>query len=356
MNRRGPTTSDIAKLAGVSQSAVSIILNHSEDAHFSPDTVRKVLNAAEELGYKKRPRAARSALAVPKDTLLILCPVLSNSYYASLVQSVEQEASAKGYFTISCNTYRDIRRERAILSRLAGSGLCGIVFTFVPQSCELVEEINRTIPVVVIGDRNTSISVDTVEMDSVRSGTLVAEHLIKLGHRNIAFVSTTLNEQNAVRLNRLEGIRKVFRESCPGGSVTVLSENVTSEEDLQDMTVEQNIGFRLTNGMLESRQNITAVVAVNDMVAYGAATAILQAGFSVPRDYSVCGFDNNFPSQLPQILLTTVEHFIREKGHNAVNILDRRIRSGEVQAESITRVEYQPRLIVRKSTAKPRAL
>ena len=356
MRRHNPTTSDIAKRAGVSQSAVSIILNNSENAHFSEDTIRKVLNAAEELGYKKRPRATRSPFSFPKNTVLILCPVLSNSYYSSLVQSIEQRAFAKGYFTVVCNTYRDIRRERTILSRLSESGLCGIIFTFIPQSCELVEEINRTIPVVVIGDRNTSINVDTVEIDSVRSGTLVAEHLIKLGHTHIAFVSTSLNKQNAVRLNRLEGVRKAFRESCPEGTITVSSENVTSEEDLQDMIIEQNIGFQLTKEILESDKKITAVVAVNDMVAYGAMTAILQAGFSIPRDYSVCGFDNNFPSQFPQIFLTTVEHFIREKGHNAVNILDKRIRSGEAQAESITRVEYQPRLIVRKSTAKPRAL
>ena len=355
MSCHNPTTSDIARRAGVSQSAVSIILNHPEDAHFTADTIRKVLNTAEELGYKRRPRAARSPVSFPKDTVLIVCPVLSNSYYASLVQSIEQAAFAKGYSTVVCNTYRDIRRERTILSRFSGSGLCGIIFTFIPQSCELVEELNRTIPVVVIGDRNTSINVDTVEIDSVRSGTLVAEHLLRLGHTDIAFVSTTLNEQNAVRLNRLEGVRQAFRESCPDGTVTVSSEDVTSEEDLRDPAIEQDVGFRLTKAMLENKK-ITAVVAVNDMVAYGAMTAILQAGFSIPRDYSVCGFDNIFSSQFPQILLTTVEHFMREKGHNAMNILDERIRSGGVPAESITRVEYQPRLIVRKSTAKPRAL
>lgn len=86
------------------------------------------------------------------------------------------------------------------------------------------------------------------------------------------------------------------------------------------------------------------MVAVNEMVAYGVMTAILKAGFSIPRDYSVCGFDNIFSSHFPQILLTTVEHFIREKGHNAVNILDERIRSGKTKSESITRVEYPPRL------------
>ena len=352
MSSRNPTTTDIARRAGVSQSAVSIILNHPEDTHFSEETVRKVLDAAEKLGYKRRPRANVSPFFFSKDTILILCPVLSNSYYSSLVQSVEQEAYARGYSAIVCNTYRDIRRERTILSRFAKSGLCGIIFTFLPQSCELVEELNRTTPIVVIGDRNMSMNVDTVGMDSVRSGVLVAEHLIKLGHTDVAFVSTTLDESNAIRLDRLEGVQKAFQKA--GGTVTVSSENVTPEEDLQDMMVEETVGFRLTQEVLKQKK-ITAVVAVNDMVAYGAMTAVLEAGFSIPRDYSVCGFDNIFSSHFPQILLTTVEHFIREKGHNAMNILDERIRSGKVQSESITRVEYQPRLIVRKSTAKPRA-
>ncbi|MCI1965959.1 MAG: LacI family transcriptional regulator [Oscillospiraceae bacterium] len=348
-----PTTIDIAKLAGVSQSAVSMILNHPDDAPFTAETISKVLKAAEKLGYKKRRRAVRSPFSFPKDTILIMCPVLSNPYYSSLVQAIEQTAFAKGYSTVTCSTYRDIGREQKILSRFAHGGLCGIVFTFIPQSCELVEELNQTIPVVVIGDRNTSIGVDTVEIDSIRSGELVAEHLLKLGHTNIAFLSTALNEQNAVRLKRLEGIRQFYRRFCPEGNILVSSETDSSEDDLQDPMIEQNIGFRLMKNILDHKK-ITAVIAVNDMVAYGAITSIIQAGFSVPKDYSVCGFDNIFASQFPQIFLTTVEHFILEKGHNAMNILDERIRSGKYQSESITRVEYQPRLIIRKSTGKPR--
>ncbi|OCN02833.1 hypothetical protein A7X67_02965 [Clostridium sp. W14A] len=354
MSERHPTTFDIARLAGVSQSAVSMILNHPDQAHFLPDTIQRVLATAEELGYKKRARVNQSSFSLQKETILILCPVISNPYYSALAQSIEQEASAKGYSTVVCNTYRDIRREQRILAQFSESGLCGIIFTFVPQSCALVEEMNQTVPVVVIGDRNTSINVDTVEIDSIRSGTLVGEHLLKLGHTDIAFLSTTLNEQNAVRLNRLEGIRQIYRKLCPQGSVTVSSRNVTSEEDLRDPLIEQNVGFQLAGKILEHKK-ITAIVAVNDMVAYGAMAAVLEAGFSIPKDYSVCGFDNIFSSQFPQIMLTSVEHFIREKGCNAMNILEGRIRSCKVQTESITRIEYQPRLIVRKSTAKPRA-
>ncbi|HEX3017779.1 MAG TPA: LacI family DNA-binding transcriptional regulator [Caproicibacter sp.] len=355
MNHINPTTLDVARKAGVSQSAVSVILNHSDDAHFTPETIRKVLNAAEELGYKRRPRAAKSLFSFQNDTILILCPVISNPYYSSLVQSIEQEAFAKSYSTIVCNTYRDIRREQKILSQFSDSNLRGIIFTFIPQSCELVEELNQKIPVVVIGDRNTSINVDTVEIDSVRSGNLVAEHLIKLGHSNIAFISTTLNELNAVRMNRLEGIRQVFRKLCPNGTVAVFSENVASADDLNDAMIEENVGYRLAKEVLKNKK-ITAIAAVNDMVAYGAMTAIMQEKYLIPKDYSICGFDNIFSSQFPQIQLTSVEHFINEKGHNAINILDERIHSGKMQTTSITRVEYQPRLIVRKSTAKPRTI
>jgi len=354
MKNHNPTTSDVAIRAGVSQSAVSMILNHPDEAPFSSDTIRRVLNAAEELEYKRRPRALKSPFVFHKDTILILCPVISNPYYSSLVQSIEQEASLKGFSTMVCNTYRDIRREQKILSQFSES-ISGIIFTFIPQSCELVEEINRQIPVVVIGDRNTSINVDTVEIDSVSSGRLVAEHLLKLGHTNIAFISTTLNEQNAVRLKRLEGLDLTFKKKCPEGTVSVMSSAVTSEEDLRNPMTEQNVGYRLAKEVIKNKK-ITALVAVNDMVAYGVMTAILQSGYSIPKDYSVCGFDNIFPSQLLSISLTTVEHFIAEKGCNAVGILDERIHSGEAHTASITRVEYQPRLIVRKSTWKAKSI
>lgn len=347
------TTSDVARRAGVSQSAVSMILNRPESTGFSAETVRRVLSAAEELGYARKERIQEPPLPLGRKTLLIVCPVLSNPYYASLVQSIEQECVKKGYSAVVCNTYRDIRREQNCLAEYAGGNLSGIIFTFVPFSCELIRKISSRIPVVVIGDRNSSVSVDTVEIDSVLSGSLVAGHLLELGHRCVAFLSTTLDEQNAVRRNRLDGLRDTFRKKLPEGNVRVFSASVSSEEDLDNQMVEYDVGFRLAGEAMEDKK-ITALVAVNDMVAYGVIAAVQKAGYAVPKDYSICGFDNIFPSQFPSLSLTTVEHFIREKGREAVNILDARVRSGNSAAASITRVEYRPRLIVRKSTGKAR--
>ena len=348
-----PTASDVAALAGVSQSAVSMILNQKKNLSFSAETIQRVLDAAEALGYTIRPRTASPVQRFEKDTILIVCPVLSNPYYSALVQAIEQQAVAQGFSTLICNTYRDLLKEQEYLSMFESSGICGIIFTFIPQSCDRVERLSTRVPVVVIGDRNTTLNVDTVEIDSIHSGRLVAEHLLSLGHRHVAFISTTLSEQAAVRLKRLEGFCTAFQEVFPNGSVEVKSRTITPSMDLSDPAVEQRVGQELTKECLGDRR-ITAFVAVNDMVAYGVLHAIHEAGFTVPRDYSVCGFDNIFPSGLPPVSLTTVEHYMAEKGHNAVHILCARLRSDSSHSASITRVEYRPRLIARDSTGKVR--
>ena len=348
-----PTALDVAALAGVSQSTVSMILNKRKDQSFSDETVQRVLEATQTLGYTVRPRTASTIQGLPKETILIVCPVLSNPYYSALVQAIEQAALTKGLFTIVCNTYRDIVREQEILSLLEDSGICGILFTFVPQSWERVEKLSRKIPVVVIGDKNTTLNVDTVEIDSIHSGSLVAKHLLELGHQHVAFISTTLSEQAAVRMKRLEGFRNAFLAGCPNGSVEVQSRHVTSAMDLSNPSTEQTVGYELAAECF-SNKKITAFVAVNDMVAYGVLRAVSEQGLSVPKDYSVCGFDNIFPSEIPGVSLTTVEHFIAEKGYHAVQILSARLHSDIQDSPSITRIEYRPRLIVRNSTGKAR--
>ena len=102
---------------------------------------------------------------------------------------------------------------------------------------------------------------------------------------------------------------------------------------------------------------VTAMIGINDMVAYGILDALHSAGHTVPDEYSVCGFDNIFPSQMLNVSLSSVENFVQQKGRSALDILVKRITSRGGQpgaADSITHVEYQPRLIVRTSTGEAR--
>ncbi|MDR4026480.1 LacI family DNA-binding transcriptional regulator [Bilophila wadsworthia] len=341
---------DISRQSGYSPATVSMILSGRTDVSFSADTVRKVRETAEALGYA--PTAKKRPSLFDRKTVLIVCPNVLNPYYSTIVQAIQQAAADKDCDTLAYTTYRDAENEIRILNAVAGSDLAGVVFTMMPQSTELVERVNRLVPVVVIGDRNTSLNVDTVEMNNYSAGAIIAHYMIGLGHKHIAYISTTLNEANSARVRRLEGVRDTYRDECPEGSVIVRSREVTPKEERDNISIEHAVGFELTRKCLGERR-ITAFVAVNDMVAYGVLDAIRAEGRRVPEDYSVCGFDNIFPSQFLPVGLTTVEHYIADKGRNAFEILHSKM-SGESSDRNITRVEFKHHLIVRDSTAAPR--
>lgn len=349
------TLSDIARMTHLSQSAVSLILNGKSGLSFSEETVRRVHDAAVQLNYRKSNQTVMTAKIFDKRAVAIFCPTVSNPYYSGLVQSIEQSARKRKYNTFVFNTYRDPSSEANFLSILQNTDIAGIIFTAIPTVGELVEKINQSIPIVVLGDRNKELDIDTVEIDNYKAGVLVAEHLVSLGHRHIAYISTTLNQDNSARVRRLEGMQDTFRQKSADSSILVKAKTISPLEELNQLSVEHSTGYALTKECLPQK-DITAFVAVNDMVAYGVVDALRSGGFQIPQDYSVCGFDNIFPSQFGDFGLTTVEHHIQEKGNNAFEILLNRIKNivGEnTMSNRITRVEYQPRLVVRKTTTSP---
>lgn len=350
-----PTLNDIARETGLSQSTVSMILNDKDGMSFSEETVRKVNEVSEKLHYIKPGQKSRSKKIFTRKTIAIFCPNVSNPYYATLIQSIEQAARDKNYNTLILTTYRDLNNEVSNLNMIRGTDISGIIFTMLPQAEELVEEISLTVPVAVIGDRNNTVRVDTVEVNNYEAGVLVARHMIELGHHHIAYVSTTLGENNAPRVKRLLGIQDTFKKECADGSVLVKSRVLTPKDELDNLPVEYTVGFELAKECLLDRQ-ITAFVAVNDMVAYGVMDALRSENYRIPEDYSVCGFDNIFPSQFSGLSLTTVEHYILEKGHLAFEILQKKINHAGTEGKlpnPITRVEYQNHLIIRGTTAPP---
>ena len=111
--------------------------------------------------------------------------------------------------------------EARLLRTLSAASIGGIVFCAMPLCPAQAELANRETPVVVIGDRDASLNLDTVELNNYNAGVLVARYLIGLGHRSVACIATPLNKDNSARLRRLEGLRDVFREACPEGRFLV---------------------------------------------------------------------------------------------------------------------------------------
>lgn len=338
------TIKDIAAIAGVSPACVSMILNDRSLSRFSEDTIQKVYQACRDTGYvSKRMQYHKN----PKKAILIICPAVINPYYSTLIQGMEQEAKLRGYLTFIYTTYWDQNAEREILELTVNPQIAGVIFAMIPQQQALAEKISKQVPIVAVGDKTYGLNLDTVDINNYSAGRTIASHLIELGHKHVAYVSTPINSDHSSRMKRCEGLQDEYKLSCPSGSVTIYTQDVTSERELFTIKIEHEVGYNLTKQCLQETPDITAIVAINDMVAYGVRDALIDAGKRIPEDISLCGFDNIYPSHFHGIDLTSIEHSIVERGRSSVRLLANKLSGSSdlIDENAFTRVEYQSRLV-----------
>ena len=347
------TLKDVSQAAGVSLSTASMILNARADVSFSPDTIQSVRQSAEALGYRAPRRRTKGSLPSRK-VIVIVAPNIANAYYSGLIQAVQQAAEQNEFSSLIFTTYRDPSKEEEILDMALTMGVAGMIFTNTPQSMHRVEKVNNKLPIVIMGDRNSSSSVDTVELDNYSAGMLIGRHMLELGHKHIAFITAMMNSANAIRRHRLQGVLDAYEQE-PYCSVRVFTRDHTPLEELNSIDIEQRIGYELALECLEKEHAVSGFVCANDFIAYGVLDAIADKGFRVPDDYSVCGFNNLSSSRLSHVGLTTVEHQADLRARTAFNILLERIKGGN-PANEIARMEYSHMLLERRSTAPYRAL
>ena len=350
MSKKKVTLKDIGNAAGISAASVSMILAKKSLSRFSPDTVDTVYALARELGYERRSDKYN------KKVLVIICPSVINPYFATLIQGMEQEATQRGIDTMLFTTYWDTEKERKVCEFATDPMVAGVVFAMIPQQPELARKLNETVPVVAVGDKQNESGLDTVDVNNFTAGSFVGQHLLKLGHRNVAYVSTGLNTEHSARVRRYEGIRNEFKQAGGEYKLSLYTTEVPSSTELNTVDIEHKTGYSLAKRCIEETPEVTAIVAINDMVAYGVIDAIHDAGFRIPEDYSVCGFDNIYPSSFCGVSLTTVEHYIIQVGKSAIRLISEKIKNGPAimtNSDAVTRVEYRCKLIVRNSTGVP---
>lgn len=352
------TMLDIAKDAGVSISTVSMILNNKQNVSFNDETTNKIYNSAKKLGYIfKKKNETFIKKESPKNIIAVFCPNISNVYYSTIAQAIEQAAYSRNYKTVIFTTFRDENIEKEMVELVMEMNFKGIIFANIPSSISLLEQVSKTFPIVAIGTKSYSLNAPIIEMSYYTEGILIGEHLLELGHKNIVFITTTLDNTSSfsMRYQRLQGIKDVYQKKLRKGdyNIIVRENKVTPEQERNNIDLEFEIGYNSTIDFLKtSSLKVSAFVGNNDMVAYGIMNAILDKGFTIPKDFSVCGFDNDFPSKLSQVSLTTVEQFIHEKGKKAFELLEESIekRKNKIIDNSILTVEYKPKLLKRKST------
>lgn len=354
MKKTKVTAKDVAKYAGVSATTVSMVLSGKSERRFPEKTCRRILDACSELGYVRNHTAVNIA---EEKTLAAITPTLSNMYYVHMAESMQWRARELGYSLMVFNTFREIHQETQVMQLCRQLPIAGMFFLYPPENTMLFQQIGWTKPVIHIYDKDSKSDMDVFEIDGFLIGRIIAEHLIELGHERIALISSTFETKQVTRLRRLEGLRAVYAEHGfdPEQSVIVY----LPEKDLTDMKTPPegyDLGYLLTKRLLERGENVTAFVAVNDIMAIGVMDAVIDSGKRIPEDYSVCGCDNTSVCKFRGVSLTSVESYAKQTGREAVDVLIRKIESGNSSLEvgnspdGITRVEYFPKLIVRKST------
>ena len=353
--RNKVTTRDIAEELGISQSTVSMVLSGRTGVSFTPETIKRVKEAAEAMGYTKPTASEKNRDRALEKTIVILCPMATNGYYSMMIHSITEYARNYGYTVLTATTDRDGANEGIYLELLSKTRLAGLVSLYPLSQVRELDALSKTVPVISVGDKPPSCHFDSVELDSKKPGYLIGEHLLSLGHTRITYISTPIRSREISRINRLNGVKNSFYSyGVPESQLEVRYPSQSAFGQYPRENAEYQNGYAQTLKALADGTKSTAFIGNNDMVAFGIMAALCDRGYRIPNDFCVCGFDNIPLCAMPQISLTTVDHAAMQKGREAVNMIYRKNQQKKqgLERNYVVRLEYEPQLIVRKSSGK----
>lgn len=331
------TIKDVAKAAGVSIATVSRIIN--KNGSVSYDTRKQVEEVIEKLNFQPDQAARTMVMNVSKYIGLIV-PNLSNEYWATLTEVIQKELWAKGYNLMLCIAGEDtesLKREKEILKKLLERKADGVIYYHPPSASNdsknhiLEKYVDSGIPVVTLEQELPFIS--RVSGDHFHGAKNAVEHLIRLGHRKIAFVGGTIGIPE-----REFGYR----------SALMLNDINVNEELIRRTQSSFQEGYEAVKEFIVSKKDFTAIFCWNDLIAFGAIKALESANIDVPKDMAVVGYDDITMASLFKPALTTVRQPIHEIGVNIVELLFERIKDQESNMHT-KNILLQMQLIIRES-------
>ncbi|MEM1540520.1 MAG: LacI family DNA-binding transcriptional regulator [Candidatus Bathyarchaeia archaeon] len=300
-----PTIWDVARLAGVSPTTVSRVLNGQDTSHVSEETRARILQVLEKLDYVPI-KAARILRRQKSGVVAVLLPDISNPFFALLARGVEYIAFQKGMSVMICDSNLSYEKESRYLDILLTEGVDGVVFVPVDRSDgEKLKRLIRHGICVVVADRKAK-GWPVVEADNRGGSYALTKYVIELGYKHIAYIAgppavSTSHE-------RLRGFLKAMREK---GLNPVAVE-------YGDFTFEG--GHALAKKILRE-QNVDLIMCGNDLMAMGALHAAAEMHRNVPYELGITGFDHIQFADLVHPPLTTVEVPAFEIGVKAVQLL-----------------------------------
>lgn len=325
------TMKDIARLAKVSTSTVSHVINGSR---FVSDEIReKVMRVVAELNYTPS-AVARSLKVKATQTIGLLVTATNNPFFAEVMAGVEQYCRQHQYNLIIATTGGDAKRLQQNLQTLMHKQVDGLLLMCGDSRFQAEDELAISVPLVVMDWWFTDLNADKILENSELGGYLATKALIEAGHQKIGII--TGNLKKSVAQNRLKGYKKALEEAhIPLNNDWLIESHFDFEGGVVGM-----------EKLLAASNRPSAVFCCSDTIAVGAYQVIHQQGLRIPQDISVIGYDDIELARYLSPPLSTVSQPKAELGKLAVQMLLKRLKEPEENYQTRT---LNPSLVLRQS-------
>jgi LacI family transcriptional regulator len=279
------TSQDVAKRAGVSRTTVSLVLNNKhQSSQISDKTVQKVLRSAHELGYV--PNAAAQALVRKKSGVIGLVLTrahqqINSDLYLNQVVNGLMDVCHDTNFRVLLDVIEDEDEILTIQRIIQGRQVDGIIFFGPRNNDKTLSLLSKTnFPTVLMGALPDS-NFYSVDVDNLAAAQMATEHLIQLGHQRIGCITNATPSYTAAA-DRLQGYKMALSKHK-----LLADDRLVRFGDFDPQS-----GYRAMRGLLSVNPRPTGVFVASDVVAFGAISAITEAGLRIPEDIAVVGFDD----------------------------------------------------------------
>lgn len=330
------TREEVARMAGVSTATVSNVLNNPNKV--KKETADRVLEIVKVLDYRPD-MIARSMSTKRSMQLGIVLESLANPFFGDIVRGFEDAANEQNYFVNICTGFNKLDEyfDNFITRRVDGVFVAAIPYKFNVE--KIYNLVDKGIKIVVSGNVCADFKkVSSIEMNYLGAMQNVMNHLYKLGHKRIAYLSGL--GKNVIYDLRIKGYMDMIEKlQLPCGEDLLIEGKYPYSTGMKD-------GYQFAKQLIDSGKEFTAVICVNDLVALGAMKAMKEHGLKIPEDISVVGFDGIDFGKYWEPELTTMSMNKVEFGAKAFEMLYSNMTKGNTSYH-----EYNMELITRNSTA-----
>ncbi len=300
------TAMDVAKLAGVSQSAVSRVFTHGASA--SKATVEKVRAAAQQLGYRPDP-LARAMITGRTRMIGLVVAYLDNQFYPVALELLSQALQTRGYHVLVFMAENATERVPEVMQDLLDYQVDGIITASVAMTNDLTARCSAAgIPVVMFNRGQDDDRLSEVTSDNIAGGRRAARHLIETGHRRIAHVMGW--QGSSTGRDRAEGFRQGLRDAEMEPFAMI------------DGMYSRDVASDVVRTLFAGSEKPDAVFVSSDHMAFAVMDTLrFELGLSVPGDVSVVGYDDVPMAAWPSYNLTTIRQPVRRMVEATVEIL-----------------------------------